>query len=232
MNENKLKIKINYNNNQETEIEFNKEENYRKIKNKINKICSITLKDRDVENYFLNDNNERNGYYTEKDHKLFLRQKNHTIYIINRDPNKKTIVFKIEEEKEKKTYYFLNQQIEKEKIDKIIKSNINQNLLKFIIIVNKEIITKIVNEIQEIIKINLKLKQSDIFNPQCFIIIFGPKNIEKNFDFVQNFSKICDSLKLKMVDIDFNKIINKNFFKFLPFNENKEKLFFGFFLGY
>ena len=218
---NELKIRIIYNYNQEIVLEFYSDDKYRKIKSKINKICSITIKDREVEYYFLNENNERKAYYTDKDHKLFLQQKNKTIYIINKDPNKKTIIFNNIEEEE-----------EKEKIDKIIKSDFNQNLLKFIVIVNKEIILKIVNEIQEIIKINLKLKQSDIFNPQCFIIILGPKNIQKNDDIEKNISKICDSLKLKIVIIDFDKIIDKNFFKFLPFNENKEKLFFGFFLGY
>ena len=48
INQNELKIKIIYNKDQETEIEFNRDENYRKIKNKMNKICSISIKDRDV----------------------------------------------------------------------------------------------------------------------------------------------------------------------------------------
>ncbi len=102
MSQDKLKIKIVYNKDQSTEIEFDKNENYRKIKNKINKMLSITMNDREVEYYFMNEsNNERAGYYTQKDHKLFLKQNNKTIYVINKDPEKKTIVFVIDEDEKK-----------------------------------------------------------------------------------------------------------------------------------
>jgi len=118
MNENKTKIKIIYNNRQETEIEFRRDENYGKIKNKINKICSITIKDRDVEYYFMKENNERHGYYTESDHELFLEQKIFTIYINNKDPKKQTIEFKKENKESTKT---------KEKKEEITNQNKNKD---------------------------------------------------------------------------------------------------------
>ena len=96
-----IKIKIVYNNIQE--IGIINENNYIKIKNQINKICSISMND-EIECYFFNENNEKCGYYNEKDHELFLKQKKFIIYVINN--NKKTINFEID-----KNIYFYNLKI-------------------------------------------------------------------------------------------------------------------------
>ena len=58
----------------------------------------------EVECYFFNENNEKCGYYNEKDHELFLKQKNLIIYVLNN--NKKTINFEID-----KNIYFYNLKI-------------------------------------------------------------------------------------------------------------------------
>jgi len=149
MEQKKIKIKLIYNNNQQIEIEFNFNENYRKIRNKINKICSITMNDREVEYYFLNENNERCGYYTLKDHKKFLKQKNFIIFVINKAPNKKTIVFKIDDDDLIKT-----KEKEEKKEIKEIKIKIIYNNIQEIGIINENNYVKIKNQINKICSIS------------------------------------------------------------------------------
>ena len=90
----KIKITLVYNNKQTIEFEF--ENDYRKIKRKINEIFNINFEeDTDVSYFFLNEKNEEVDYYRKKDHELFLKQKDKKIYVINNNPNKQTVEIKL-----------------------------------------------------------------------------------------------------------------------------------------
>ena len=89
MDNNKIKITLIYNKNQTFEFYF--ENDYRKIKRKINEIFNITSEDNDVTYYFFDEEKEEHGYYNKKDHNEFLKQKDKKIYVINKNPNKEII---------------------------------------------------------------------------------------------------------------------------------------------
>ena len=218
MSQDKLKIKIVYNKDQSTEIEFDKNENYRKIKNKINKMLSITMNDREVEYYFMNEsNNERAGYYTQKDHKLFLKQNNKTIYVINKDPEKKTIVFVIDEDEKKE---------EKKEVKKEEKKEVKKDEKKVENVENKD--EKKVENVEKKDEKKVEVEKKDEKKVEN-VEKNDEKKIVKNEKKVTNEKKDTNEIKVDKINKnEDNKIkenikndVNKNK---IDSNKNLEKL--------